>query len=88
MRAENKAEAIKRLRYAEGHLAAVQRMVEQDKYCVDILKQLFAVRKSLERVETVLLQGHLQSCVVEGIRGGKEGQVLQELVDLYGVARK
>jgi DNA-binding FrmR family transcriptional regulator len=88
MKAEAKAEALKRLRYAQGHLSGIQTMIEQEQYCVDVMKQLFAVRKSLEKVESVLLEGHLNSCVVDGIKEGRADQVVQELTDLYGVARR
>jgi len=88
MEAEAKAEAVKRLKYIEGHLAGIRKMVEEDKYCVDVLKQTFAVRRAIQKLETQLLQGHLQTCVVEGIKEGHEGHVLQELLELYSLADK
>jgi len=88
MRTESKAEALRRLKYAQGHLNGIVSMVEQEKYCVDVLKQLFAVRKSLEKVETVLLEGHLNTCVVEGIQAGKQDEVFKELLEVYGTARR
>ena len=78
-----KVDAIKRLSYIEGHLAGVRRMVEDDKYCVDILKQTFAVRRAIQKLESKLLEGHLHSCVIEGVRDGREDEVLGELVELY-----
>ncbi len=63
-------------------------MVEEDTYCVDILKQTFAVRRAIQKLEGVLLEGHLHSCVVEGIKTGREDQVLDELKDLYFLANK
>ncbi|MFQ5860704.1 MAG: metal-sensitive transcriptional regulator [Dehalococcoidia bacterium] len=83
-----KQEALKRLNYIDGHLSGVRRMVEEEKYCVDILKQTFAVRRAIERVESLLLEGHLQTCVVEGVRNGRDQQVLQELLELYNLAEK
>lgn len=83
-----KQSALKRLNYIEGHLSGVKRMVEEDKYCVDILKQTFAVRRAIEKVEALLLEGHLDTCVVDGIRGGREKEVLGELVELYNLANK
>lgn len=88
MRAETKQEAIRRLKYAQGHLSGILSMVDQEKYCVDVLKQLFAVRKALEKVETVLLDGHLNTCVVEGIQAGKQDEVFKELLEVYGTARR
>ena len=83
---EVKSDTLKRLSYVEGHLAGVRRMVEEDKYCVDILKQTYAIRRAIEKVEAMMLKGHLETCVVEGIRDGREGQVLGELVELYNLA--
>ncbi len=88
MKAETKAEAVRRLKYAQGHLNGILTMVEQEKYCVDLLKQLFAVRKALEKVENVLLEGHLNSCVVEGIQAGRQEEVFKELLEVYGTARR
>ena len=83
-----KTEALKRLSYIEGHLSGVKRMVEEDKYCVDVLKQTFAVRRAIEKVEFMLLEGHLDTCVVEGIRDGRDKEVLGELMELYSLANK
>ena len=81
-------DAIKRLSYMQGHLEGVRRMVEEDKYCVDILKQLFAVRRAAEKLGTLLLQDHLNTCVVSGVRDGREQEVLHELVELYTLANR
>ncbi len=85
---EVKAEALKRLSYVEGHVSGVKRMVEDDKYCVDILKQTYAIRRAIEKVEALLLEGHLDTCVVEGIKGGRDKEVLGELLELYSLANK
>jgi DNA-binding FrmR family transcriptional regulator len=61
-------------------------MVEQDKYCVDILKQTFAVRRAIQKLESVLLEGHLHSCVIDGVKDGREGQVLGELLELFALS--
>jgi len=83
-----RAESLKRLRYIEGHLNGVKRMIEENAYCVDILKQSFAVRRALEKLEQIMLEGHLRTCVVEGIRDGREEQVVGELRELYGLANR
>ena len=83
-----KSEVLKRFNYIEGHLSGVKRMVEEDKYCVNILKQTYAVRRAIEKVEAILLEGHLDTCVVEGIRGGRDKEVLGELVELYNLANR
>ena len=63
-------------------------MLEEDKYCVDILKQTYAVRRAIEKMEGILLEGHLQSCAVEGIKDGREEEIIAELKDLYLLANK
>jgi DNA-binding FrmR family transcriptional regulator len=79
-------QARKRLNYIEGHLAGIRRMIEEDKYCVDVLKQTYAVRRAIEKMEALLLDGHLHTCVVDGVRGGREEQVIDELLGLYELA--
>ncbi len=81
-------EVLRRLSYAGGHLDGVRKMVEEDRYCVDVLKQSYAVRKSLEKVEAMILESHLRTCVIEGIAGGRGTQVVEELLDLYTQANR
>ena len=81
-------EALKRLNYIEGHLGGIRRMIEEDTYCVDVLKQTYAVRRAIEKMEGLLLDAHLHSCVIEGIRDGRDQQVVDELLDLYELASK
>jgi DNA-binding FrmR family transcriptional regulator len=85
---EAKTEALKRLSYIEGHLSGIRKMLEEDKYCVDVLKQTYAVRRAIEKMESILLEGHLHTCVVEGIKNGREEDVVGELKDLYLLANK
>ncbi len=88
MQSETQEEALKRLNYIEGHLEGIRRMIEEDKYCVDVLKQTYAVRRAIEKMEALLLDGHLHHCVVEGIRDGRQEQVIGELLELYELANK
>ena len=83
---DTRNDAIKRLSYIEGHLSGVKKMVEEDRYCVDVLRQTFAVRRALQKLESQLIDGHLRTCVVDGIKQGREEQVLSELVELYEIA--
>ena len=83
-----KQDSLKRLSYIEGHLAGIRRMVERDKYCVDILKQTFAVRRAIQALESRLLEGHLHTCVIDGVKDGREDEVLGELLELYALADK
>lgn len=67
----NKADFMNRLRRIEGQTRGIQKMVEQDKYCIDILTQISATTKALQSVSLLLLEDHLQHCVMQA---NKEGQ--------------
>jgi DNA-binding FrmR family transcriptional regulator len=88
MQTATRTQATKRLNYIEGHLAGIRRMIDEDQYCVDILKQTYAVRRAIEKLEALLLDGHLHTCVVTGVREGREEQVVGELLELYELANK
>ena len=85
---QNKKDVLKRLAFIEGHLQGIRRMVEEDKYCVDVLKQTYAVRRAIAKTEQLMLDGHLHSCVVEGVKDGRDDQVIGELLELYELASK
>jgi DNA-binding FrmR family transcriptional regulator len=86
MEADKKRAVLKRLAFVDGHLQGVRRMVEGDKYCVDVLKQTFAIRRAIEKIEALMLSNHLHTCVIEGIKEGRDDQVIGELLDLYELA--
>ena len=83
-----KKDALKRLAYIEGHLKGIRKMVEEDQYCVDIIKQTYAVQRALDKFESLMLNGHLSSCVVEGIKEGRDKEVLGELAELFDLAQR
>ena len=76
----HKKEAALRLKVAAGHLEGVRRMVEDDAYCVDLMKQLSAVQGTLRRVQEVFLRNHLSSCVSDAIRDGMGEAIIDELM--------
>ncbi len=81
-----KDEVLNRLKSIEGHIRAVQRMVERDAYCIDILKQTQAVQGAIDKVNLIILENHLKNCVTTAIRGQDPGQrekVLSELLQLF-----
>ena len=80
-----KEDALKRLNYVEGHLEGIRRMIQEDKYCVDVLKQTHAVRRAIQKIESLILEGHLHTHVLEGVRDGHDQQVLGELMELYNL---
>lgn len=88
MQTDKKQQVLKRLAFIEGHLQGIRRMVDEDKYCVDVLKQTFAVRRAIEKMEGLMLDNHLHTCVLEGVREGRDEQVIGELLELYELANK
>ena len=68
--AENKDDYLKRLRRIEGQVRGLQRMVDEDKYCIDILTQVSAVTRALQAVAIGLLEDHLGHCVAEAVAAG------------------
>ncbi len=86
MQQDRQQEVLKRLSYIEGHVAGIRKMVEEDKYCIDLLRQTYAVRKAIEKLEAMILEGHLRTCVPAGIKGDREEAVIQELIQLYTIA--
>lgn len=84
----NKKDLMNRLATIEGHLKGIRKMVEEDQYCVDILKQAYAVERALKKFESALLEGHLGSCVIEGFKDGRDQDMIRELADLFELSRK
>ena len=72
-----------RLNTIEGQIRGVSKMVDEDKYCNDILTQLLAINKSIKSLSTDILRGHLSTCVVEDIKNNKL-EVINEVMDLIG----
>ena len=83
---ETKVKALGRLRRIEGQVQGIQRMVEEDKYCVDILLQLTAVEGAVEQVQRLLLGRHIESCVADAVRSGStrdRQKKVEELLDVF-----
>ena len=83
---ENKDDYLKRLRRIEGQVRGIARMVEEDKYCIDVLTQVSAATKALQTVALGLLEEHLGTCVVDAARaGGDEAEAkVKEAADAIG----
>ena len=87
MNADKKA-ILNRLATIEGHLKGIRKMVEDDTYCVDVLKQTFAVERALQKFESEVLRGHLATCVPTGFKQGRNEAMIDELSELFALARK
>ncbi len=75
--------AVDRLKIIEGHLRKVREMVEEGKYCPDIIQQSTAVQSALKRVDELLLEGHLKDCVTEAIKSGGGEKEISELIEAF-----
>jgi len=83
--------AVKRLKTIEGHLRGVIRMVEEDAYCIDVIRQIQAVEAALNKVSAGILEGHLNSCVTTAIRGddpAERERVLKEISEVFEMSTK
>ena len=69
----------------QGHMGAVARMIEEDAYCIDIIKQTQAVEKALDRLNALILERHLNRCVTTAIRGNKPKERERVIKELLGV---
>lgn len=82
---------VARLRSVEGHVRGVQRMVEGDDYCMDIIRQTLAVQRALDKVNGMLLENHLAECVTSAIRSDvaqDRERVLGEILEVFETSRK
>lgn len=81
MKAEHQRSVLNRLKTARGHLDAVLRMVEEDTYCPEVMKQLSAVQGSLERASRIMLRNHLETCVAAAMLAGRTDEIVDELME-------
>ncbi|MDZ4720512.1 MAG: metal-sensitive transcriptional regulator [Roseiflexaceae bacterium] len=82
----DKQQLLNRLKTIEGHVRGVQRMVEEDVYCIDLIKQTRAIQRALERLNSIILADHLNGCVTTAIRSEQADErerVLKELLQLF-----
>lgn len=84
----NKGKIIQRLKLIEGQVRGLQKMIEQDTYCIDVITQTSAVKQSLSSVEDLLLESHLGSCVLDQVIAGQVGKAKDEILKVYKLKRK
>jgi DNA-binding FrmR family transcriptional regulator len=82
MQRDDKPKLLNRLRRIEGQVRGVTRMVEDDRYCIDVLTQIRAARAALVRVESELLKGHLDHCIEDAIVSGNEAEQRKKASEL------
>jgi len=91
MTEDHKREILNRLKSAEGHVRGVERMVDEDAYCIEVINQILAVQRALDKVNSMILERHLQTCVTTAIRGDNAAErerVIAEIMDVFEATGK
>lgn len=86
-----KAAISRRLASAAGHIKGIERMVQEDQYCIDIIRQIQAVQAALNKANTMILDNHLRTCVSTAIRGEdpeERERILEEVTSVFAVSQK
>ncbi len=84
-------DALRRLKNVEGHIRGVERMIEEEAYCIDVIRQVQAVQAALNRISAMILEEHLNSCLITAVRGedaSERERVLKEITDVFDMASK
>ena len=88
MNEDIKKRATRRLKIIEGQIRGLQKMVEDDTYCVNVITQASAIKEALSGVEDLLLENHLSTHVIHQIKNGKEATATEEILKVYKLKRK
>ena len=88
MNKKNKSRIIRRLKLLEGQVRGLQKMVESDTYCIDVITQTSAVKQGLSNVEDLLLENHLGGCILNQVKSGQTSKAKKEILKVYKLKRK
>ena len=91
MRIMDREQLIRRLKSVEGHVRGIQRMIENEAYCIDLIRQTQAVQAALSKISSSILDEHLHSCLITAIRGddpGERERLLKEIAEVYQAASR
>jgi DNA-binding FrmR family transcriptional regulator len=83
-----KSRTLRRLKIIEGQVRGLQKMVEEDMYCIDIITQASAIKEALSSIEDLLLENHLATHVMHQIKDGQEALAVEEILKVYKRKRK
>ena len=84
-------DVMARLKNAEGHIRGIERMIEQDAYCIDVIRQIQAVQAALNKISEMVLDNHLNSCLITAVRGDdpvEKERVIKEISEVFDAATK
>lgn len=79
----HKEQVLHRIKIIEGHLKAIEKMIVDDVYCVDIMNQSLAVQKALKNLDMCIMENHLNTCVIEQVKTGEQEKMVRDLLNLY-----
>lgn len=91
MDARKKTDLLRRVKTIEGHLRGVEKMIEEDAYCIEVIGQMQAVQSAISKVNSLILNDHLHQCVITAVRGENatdRERVLTEIADVFATATK
>ena len=88
MHDNNKIKIIRRLKLIEGQVRGLQKMINSDIYCIDVITQTSAVKQGLSNVEDLLLENHLGHCIINQITSGQTKKAKKEILKVYKLKRK
>ena len=88
MKKDLKKLAIRRLKIIEGQVRGLQKMVDDEKYCVNVITQSEAVKEALSGVENVILENHLRTHVRQQMKHGQDRKAIKEILDVYKLAQR
>jgi DNA-binding FrmR family transcriptional regulator len=85
------SDALRRLKNIAGHVRGIERMVAEDAYCIDVIRQIQAVQAALNKVNSIILENHLNSCLITAVRGEDpedRERVLMEISEVFAASAK
>ena len=88
MNDKSKSRIIRRLKLLEGQVRGLQKMVDSDTYCIDVITQTSAVKQGLSNVEDMLLENHLGGCILNQVKAGQTNKAKEEILKVYKLKRK
>ncbi|HWO07757.1 MAG TPA: metal-sensitive transcriptional regulator [Candidatus Paceibacterota bacterium] len=88
MQSHLKKQVRNRLNRIQGQVAGLARLVENDTYCIDVITQAQAIKSALSSVESLMLKNHLETHVVEQMRGKSQKKAVEEILKVYKVSQK
>ena len=88
MEDKNKEKLVRRLKLIEGQIRGLQKMIENDTYCIDVITQTSAVKQGLSNIEDLLLENHLGGCILNQVKAGQIQKATEEILKVYKLKRK